>query len=218
MTSANSFKVVQTKLLTDDILLLELRPNFPFQYEAGDYLMLGFNEDEKKPYSIASAPRNDGLIELHIRNQAGTPFMAELFKVEVGQELLVSGPNRQYELDKNLISYPYNIILIGGGTGFAPMKSLLDELLAQNFTNQIDFYWGASKKECLYLHDEMQELDSKHKNLTYHSVLNGNVHEQVIKDFTDLSSKRIYLCGPWDMVSVAKNDFLKVGLLAKNYN
>jgi CDP-4-dehydro-6-deoxyglucose reductase len=218
MTSKNTFKVTKTQLLTHDIMLLEIKSSLPFQYQAGDYLMLGFNEGEKKPYSIASSPRGDGLIELHIRNQADTPFMAELFKVEVGQQLQIDGPNKQYQLDKNLTTYPNDIILIGGGTGFAPMKSLLDELLAQKFSNKIYFYWGATKPEFFYMHEQMLALEKKHQNLVYNEVLNGDVHQQVIADFESLATSRIYLCGPWDMVSSAKKDFLKVGLLEKNYN
>ena len=151
MPDIYTFTVQKTKLATEDTILLLLKSNAPFEYQAGDYIMLGMDSEEFKPYSIASAPRADGLIELHIRNQADTPFMAELFEVKVGQVLYVTGPNKQYSLD----DCAQDIILIGGGTGFAPMKSLLDALLADKCANQIQFYWGASKIEDFYLHDEM---------------------------------------------------------------
>ncbi len=214
MPDIYTFTVQKTKLATEDTMLLLLKSNAPFEYQAGDYIMLGMDSEEFKPYSIASAPRADGLIELHIRNQADTPFMAELFEVKVGQVLYVTGPNKQYSLD----DCAQDIILIGGGTGFAPMKSLLDALLADKCANQIQFYWGASKIEDFYLHDEMMALSEQHKNLTYTEVMTGLVHKKVMADFTDLSDKRVYLCGPWNMISTVKEDFIEQGLLEENYN
>jgi len=214
MPDTYTFTVQKTKLATEDTMLLLLKSNTPFEYQAGDYIMLSMDGEEFKPYSIASAPREDGLIELHIRNQADTPFMAKLFEVKVGQVLYVTGPNKQYSLD----DCAQDIILIGGGTGFAPMKSLLDALLADKCANQIQFYWGASKVEDFYLHDEMMALSEQHENLTYTEVMTGLVHEKVMADFTDLSDKRVYLCGPWNMISTVKEDFIKQGLLEENYN
>jgi len=214
MSDKYTFTVQETKLATDDTLLLLLKPTSDFQYQAGDYIMLGMDEEEFKPYSIASAPRKDGLIELHIRNQADTPFMAKLFEVKVGQVLYVTGPNKQYSLE----DCDQDIILIGGGTGFAPMKSLLDALLADKCTNQIQFYWGVSTLEDCYLHDKMTELALQNSQLNYIEVVDELVHKKVLVDYPNLADKRVYLCGPWDMNTQAKKDFLAAGLLEENYN
>lgn len=216
MTDKLIFSVQKTELATKDTMLLLLKPNLPFSYEVGDYIMLGMDEEEFKPYSIASGPRKDGLIELHIRNQADTPFMAKLFEVKEGQKLLVTGPNKQYVLDDDFAGK--DIILIGGGTGFAPMKALLDGLLASKITNNILFYWGASKTEDFYLHDDMIALSEQHENLMYEEVMPSLVHEKVMADFADLANKRVYLCGPWNMINTVKTDFMAQGLLEENYN
>lgn len=218
MTKPIKAKVQTKKLFTADTLLLQLRACEPFQYAAGDYLMAGFDAEDLKPFSIASSPRNDGLIELHIRNRLGTKFMEDLFKITVGDELIISGPNKQYQLDNELDNYQHDIILVAGGTGFAPMKSILDELLAQNFKNKIYFYWGATKQEDFYLHSEMIGLEKHHDNLVYMEVLSGFVHQQVLVEHPNLADKRIYLCGAWDMNTKAKEDFLLAGLAEENYN
>lgn len=218
MTKQINAKVQAKKLFTTDTLLLQLRACEPFQYAAGDYLMAGFDSEDLKPFSIASSPRNDGLIELHIRNRLGTQFMEDLFKIAVGDELIISGPNKQYQLDDGLDNYQQDMILVAGGTGFAPMKSILDELLAQNFNQKIYFYWGATKQEDFYLHNEMIALEKHHDNLVYTEVLSSLVHQQVLVDYPNLADKRVYLCGTWDMVTAAKKAFLGAGLAEENYN
>ncbi len=228
MDKLQKFKVQQTQKLTHDTLRLTLKPCMPFQYQAGDYLLLGFEKDLLKPFSIACGPQSNGLIELHIRNRDNTDFMHQLFSVSEGDELFVAGPNPQYQLDKNICSRPQTILLVAGGTGFAPMKSLLDELLAKACNNPIEFYWGANCLEDLYLRNSLVLLAHQHNNLTYHEVLSspaegflgamGKVHEQVLKNQPDLTHARVYLCGPWDMVTQAKEDYLAAGLAENAYN
>ena len=226
--SPTIFKVQQASTLTEDTILLCLSSSTPFLHQAGDYIMLGFVEDDLKPFSIACAPKEDGSIELHIRNREDTEFMQRLFTVATGDELLVTGPNKQYQLDEDICQLEQDIILIGGGTGFAPMKALLDELLNNLCTNNIDFYWGVSHQADLYLREDMLKLAQLHGNLKYHEVLSSNdsnnaitaknVHEQVLIDHPDLTNKRVYLCGAWDMTTTAKTAFIKAGLLEINYN
>ena len=203
-------KVVHATPLAPQIIQLLLQPEMPIPYQAGDYLMLGFHADDLKPFSIAAAPRDDGLLECHIRNQADSDWMKQLFAVKTGDHLVMQGPKPQMQLKNGDLP----MIFVAGGTGFAPMKALLDEAIRQNRQAPMAFYWGARHTEELYMHQSMLELAQQHANLSYIPVISeespewtgkkGLVHQQVLADFGDLSGQEIYLCGPWPMVQAAK--------------
>ena len=222
MSDIHTLKVVHIEHLTTDIIQLLMKPDFPISYSAGQYIMLGFNTDELKPFSIAAAPREDGLIECHIRRQADSDWMNRLFAVTVGDSLIMQGPKDQMSIQP--AHQP--ILFVAGGTGFAPMKALLDELLRQNVEVPMHFYWGARHADELYLHDMMQDLERKHANLLYIPVvseedatwqgLTGLVHKQVLKDYPSLEHKTVYMCGPWPMMEAAKADFSEAGLAITN--
>lgn len=216
--STHRLKVVKSNLLTPNIIQLLLQPEQPISYQSGDYMMLGFETNELKPFSIASAPREDGLLECHIRNQENSPWMQNLFAVATGDTLVMTGPKPQMQLQSNTSA----VIFVAGGTGFAPMKALLEELLRQKAPQPIEFYWGARNSQELYMQDIMLDLSQQHDNLNYIPVVSGEpqnwtgktgmVHQQVLKDHPDLASYTVYLCGPWDMVQTAKQDFFDAGL------
>ena len=219
MTSPiHPLKVVHVEKLAPQIIRLLMKPEHPIAYAAGQYIMLGFNSEELKPFSIASAPREDGLLECHIRNQDDSKWMQTLFAIKAGDTLVMQGPKDQMQLQP--AHQP--IIFVAGGTGFAPMKALLDSLFRQHVGVPVHFYWGARTVEDLYLHDEMVTLMQTHMNLEYIPVisepasdwqgLTGKVHEQVLKQQPNLQHTTVYMCGPWPMIQTAKQDFLAAGL------
>jgi CDP-4-dehydro-6-deoxyglucose reductase len=221
--------LVRRESLTDDTCKLFLQPSEPFHYRGGQYVMLGFNDTELKPFSIAAAHHQDDLIELHIRDHDHTDWMTQLFSLDTGAKLRVKGPNDQYHLDAEAVKAETHspIILIAGGTGFAPMKAVLDELLAQEAHPLIEFYWGARTLNDLYDHDTMVQLAETHRLLRYTPVLSqeqatdvyfGLVHEQVLADRPDLSGARVLVCGPWPMQEAAKADFIAAGLDETQFN
>lgn len=216
-------KVVHSEQLAPQILQLLMQPEKPIAYQAGDYLMLGFTTKELKPFSIAAAPREDGLLECHIRNQADSEWMQALFSVKTGDQLVMQGPKAQMQLQ----AQTGPIIFVAGGTGFAPMKALLEELLRQNPSQTLYFYWGARTQADLYMHQSMLDLSTNYDNVTYIPVISDNtqdwpgktglVHQQVLQDHPQLANFTVYLCGPWDMVQTAKQDFLNAGLADKHF-
>ncbi len=219
MTAAiHPLKVVHVEQLAPQIIQLLLKPEHPIAYASGQYIMLGFNAEDLKPFSIASAPRVDGLLECHIRNQADSEWMQQLFAVKVGDTLVMEGPEDQMQLQP--AHQP--IIFVAGGTGYAPLKALLDSLLKENVGVPIHFYWGARTVEDLYMHKLMLNLMQTHANLEYIPViseqtdqwsgLKGLVHEQVLKQHPNLQHTTVYMCGPWPMMQQAKIDFFAAGL------
>ncbi|MDG4811486.1 FAD-binding oxidoreductase [Hydrogenovibrio sp. 3SP14C1] len=228
-TALQPMTVEQTEKLTENTLLLLLRPSKEFIYHGGQYVMLGLVPTDLKPFSIASSSRTDGLIELHIRNQDNSQWMQDLFALQPGTNVYIDGPNNQYELDPIETLKKHTIILVAGGTGFAPMKALLDELLQQKEADalSIEFYWGARSDEDLYLNQDMQKLAESHPNIRYISSVSGDfaehpdqrgIHHKVLQDHSDLSQARVYLCGPWPMVESAKASFVEAGLAPDAFN
>jgi len=207
-------KVVQANKLASQIIQLLLKPEQPITYTSGDYIMLGFDTEELKPFSIADAPRSDGLIECHIRNHPENNWMKQLFEVQVGDNLVMQGPKAQLSLQPAHEA----IIFDAGGTGFAPLRALLNESLRQNIAVPITFYWGARCVEELYLHNWMIDLAQKHPHIEYIPVISddftdwqgetGLVHNTVIKEHPNLERHTLYMCGPWPMIQTAKEAFL----------
>ncbi|RUM90105.1 MAG: hypothetical protein DSZ27_09615 [Thiomicrospira sp.] len=226
-TALQPMSVEKTEKLTENTLLLLLRPSKEFVYHGGQYVMLGLVPTDLKPFSIASASRTDDLIELHIRNQDNSQWMQDLFALKPGETVYIDGPNNQYELDPIDMLKSRRIILVAGGTGFAPMKALLDELLKQDQSLSIEFYWGARSEEDLYLDQAMQQLADSHPNIRYITSVSGDfvehpdqrgIHHKVLQDHSDLTQTRVYLCGPWPMVESAKGSFIEAGLSPDAFN
>ncbi|VAW46303.1 hypothetical protein MNBD_GAMMA03-1772 [hydrothermal vent metagenome] len=221
MNTLHLLKVVHAEPLTPQIIQLLFKPEHPIAYASGQYIMLGFDAGDLKPFSIASAPRDDGLIECHIRNQADSEWMQKLFAVQTGDQLVMEGPKDQISLQP--AHQP--IIFMAGGTGFAPMKALLETLLKEKIGVPIHFYWGARSRSELYMHKEMIALTDIHPNLEYIPVLSENsedwngatglVHQQVLKEHPNLTHITLYMCGPWPMIQAAKTMFLDAGLNAQ---
>ncbi len=218
MDSLHVLKVVHTELLTNQIIQVLCKPEHPIAYASGQYIMLGFDAEDLKPFSIAAAPRDDGLIECHIRNEADSEWMQKLFAVQTGDQLVMEGPKDQIKLQP--AHQP--VILLAGGTGFTAIKALLEALLKEKAGVPIYLYWGARSQADLYLHKEMIALTETHANLEYIPVLSeekeawngatGLVHEQVLKEHPSLQHFTLYMCGPWPMIQTAKTEFEAAGM------
>jgi CDP-4-dehydro-6-deoxyglucose reductase len=218
MSDFHTLKVVQIHPFTPDIIQLLMKPDFPIAYSAGQYIMLGFEQSDLKPFSIAAAPRDDGLIECHIRVQADNDWMNRLCALQAGNGLIMQGPKDQMRV----MPAHQPIVFVAGGTGFAPLKALLEEYLRQHTQVPLHFYWGARQVSDLYQHQTLQEWCNTYANLNYVPVVSqpddswhgatGLVHHQVLKDMPTLAHKTVYLCGPWPMLQAAKTDFLAADL------
>jgi len=211
-------KVVHANHLTSDIIQLLMQAEHPITYTSGDYIMLGFEEQDLKPFSIASAPREDGLIECHIRKQSDSEWMEKLFSTQAGDKLVMQGPKKQMALK----SAHETILFVAGGTGFAPLRALLIESLRQEISVPICFYWGARSADELYMHEWLIELTEKHGHIDYIPVVSdktdnwqgetGLVHETVLKQHPNMAHNTVYMCGPWPMIQTAKQAFFDAGL------
>jgi len=226
MASDNTQRLVcqvdYVKPLTDHIVQISLHPinAVRFHYLAGQYLKIITADGQQTPFSIASAPLGGKQIELHICHTKDNIYSNTLLKeVQQTGRLTISGPFGHCIYHKEFL---YPTILLAGGTGFAPLKAIIEQALAEGDNTPKHLYWGAKAASDLYLHELAQHWAKTVENFRYTAVLSepadnwqgktGLVHAAVVQDYTDLSHYQIYAAGPPDMVFIALQAFELLGL------
>jgi CDP-4-dehydro-6-deoxyglucose reductase, E3 len=210
------------------IVSLKLPANERLQYLAGQYLDLLLKDGRRRSFSIATAPDDDALLELHVRHVPGGYFSGALFNEYKGREILrFEGPLGTFylreESDKPLV-------FVAGGTGFAPIKAIIEHALHHELQRPMVLYWGVRSLRDLYLPDLPAHWQAKHREFRFIPVLSdplvedrwpgrtGLVHKAVMADFSDLSGYQIYACGGPAMIDAAKRAFTSErGLPAEDF-
>ena len=209
--------IIERETVNDAIIKVRLQPKLetPFPYKPGQYLELQ-HAGKSYPLSIASHP-DDTFIELHLLDADYSP-LPEPLSVAIKQhdEVVIHGPLGDAYLREDSTS---PILLVAGGTGFAPMKSIIQHLVSKGSRRPIHLFWGARDPQFLYLHDQLHLWDKHIPNFQYTPVISepnhqwdglvGLVHEHVLALYDNLADYDIYLAGPIPMLRVAREDFLK---------
>jgi len=217
-------RVEKMALLTHDIMKLQLKlpETERLQFMAGQYLEILLKDGKRRAFSIANAPHDDEFIELHIRHVPDGHFGDYVFEGLKEKTLLrIEGPLGSYFLREDS---DRPIILMGGGTGFAPLKGMLEHAFFINVKRPIHLFCGARAKRDLYMEEMVTNWLQQYPNLKFTPVLSeaseqdnwkgekGLVHESVIKHYPDLSGFDVYLSGPPPMVKAGMELFYKKGL------
>lgn len=217
-------KVEKVEALTTTIQRIVLAPCQPFNFIAGQYLQVVMAKDDKRPFSIANAPREDGRIELHIGAEPGNLYATQVVdKCKVGETVEIEGGLGEAHLDS---SPTQPIILLAGGTGFSYTLSILQALLSEPLSKPIHLYWGARKVEDMYAFDELNAFSAQYPLFKFIPVVefpddswsgkSGWVHQAVLDDKKDLSDYQVYVAGRFEMAKVVRDDFVKQGLSPNN--
>ena len=199
------------------IVRLKLPTSERLQYLAGQYIDLLLKDGHRRSFSLATPPHADELLELHIRHTPGGLFTDPLFTTWKGREILrFEGPLGAFYLREDSDK---PVIFVAGGTGFAPIKAIIEHMLHHRIPREIVLYWGARAKRDLYLADLPGKWQTENPNFTFIPVLSdpapddawpgrtGLVHQAVMDDFKDLSGYQVYACGAPPMIDAARRDF-----------
>lgn len=220
-------RATKIEKLNHDVIRLHLKlpSSERLQFLAGQYIDLLLREGKKRSFSLANAPHNDDTLELHIRHYDGGLFSEYAFhELKESTLLRFEGPLGTFFLREDS---ERPIIMVAGGTGFAPIKGIMEHALHIGDRRPIHFYWGVRKQEDLYLEQLAQSWADEHKHITYTPVLSeieekdnwqgrtGFVHQAILKDIEDLSNYEVYACGPPPMVHAVLDSFVGHGLPAE---
>lgn len=220
-------RVQKLTRVAPDVMILELRlpGGEPLQFLAGQYIEILLKEHRRRAFSLANAPNNDGCLQLHIRQIPGGVFTNHVFSGMKERDILrINGPHGSFFLrddsDKPML-------LVAGGTGFAPIKAIVEHAIAERIKRPMTIYWGGRRRTDLYLAELAEEWAKKYANIHFVPVLSdspesdgwqgrtGFVHEAAMQDFSDLSRHQVYVCGTPAMVAAARRDFVKHRSLAE---
>ena len=198
------------------ILKLKLPATESFHFLPGQYIDFLLADGKRRSFSLAGQP-GEGLLELHIRHYPGGTFSRHVFEELKPRTILrIEGPLGTFILREDSDK---PIIFMAGGTGFAPIKGIIQQALASGTLRQMVLYWGARTLADLYMGELAGRFQAEHPNFTFIPVLSepraedhwpgrtGLVHEAILADFDDLSGYEVYACGAPVMVDAGKRAF-----------
>ncbi|MDA9086732.1 CDP-6-deoxy-delta-3,4-glucoseen reductase [Methylophilaceae bacterium] len=212
-------KVESLTRLNHDVMqmFLKLPAKETFRFKAGQYIEFIMGDGSRRAFSMANAPL-DSMIELHLRLIEGGKFTSFVFN-EMKEKSIhrIEGPIGQFYLRDS----EKPIIFIAGGTGFAPIKSIIEDMIANKNKRKIYLYRGVRSEKDFYMNELVNDWIKKLEDLTYIPVVedglsedarSGYVHHAVLEDFKNLNDIQVYCCGAPGLVENAFKDLTKSGL------
>ena len=202
------------------VIRLQLPANDTMKYHAGQYVEVLLRDGDRRSYSMANAPftqlETPGL-ELHLRHMPGGKFTDHVFGAMKEKEILrIEGPYGSFFLREDSAK---PIVMVASGTGFAPIKAMIEHMQFKNITRPAVLYWGGRRPADLYQNDWILAKVQEMPHLRYVPVISnalpedgwlgrtGFVHQAVLEDFSDLSSHQVYACGAPIVVESARADY-----------
>jgi CDP-4-dehydro-6-deoxyglucose reductase len=204
------------------VLQLQLPATETFKFYAGQYVELILKDGKRRSYSMANPPHSATALELHIRHLPGGLFTDHVFGVGATQmkerEILrIEGPLGSFFLREDS---QLPIVMVASGTGFAPIKAIIEHMVHQNIKRPVTLYWGGRRPCDLYMHALAQSWAATIPNFSYVPVVSdalsedawtgrtGFVHKAVMEDFPNLSGYQVYACGAPIVVDSARREFV----------
>ena len=217
-------RVAQLERLSHDVMRvkLQLPAADVMQFHAGQYIEFILRDGARRSYSMANAPHRlletgAPMVDLHIRHMPGGKFTDHVFGAMKEKEILrIEGPYGSFYLRDDS---PKPIVMLASGTGFAPVKAILEHMQFMGITRDVVLYWGGRRPHDLYLDAWVREQQAAMPHLRYVPVVSdalpedgwtgrtGFVHQAVLQDLPDLSGHQVYACGAPIVVDSARKDF-----------
>lgn len=220
-------RVTRMERASHDVIVLHLQlpAADAFQYHAGQYVEFLLRDGDRRSYSMANAPHTQAAtpqMELHIRHMPGGKFTDQVFGTMKEKDILrIEGPYGSFYLREDSDK---PIVLLASGTGFAPIKAIIEHMRHQGITRPATLYWGGRRPADLYQSAWVEEQLTSMPNLRYVPVISdalaedgwsgrtGFVHQAVLQDIPDLSGHEVYACGAPIVVESARRDYAAAGL------
>lgn len=217
-------RVMQLQQLNHDVMCLSLRlPQVQqFNYLAGQYLDILLRDGRRRSFSIANMPQAGVDLELHVRRVPGGSFTNQIFTTMKERDLLrFQGPFGTFFLREES---DRPVLFMAGGTGFAPIKAIVEQAIARGIKRPMHVFWGVRTVHDLYMAGIPLAWAAQHDNIKYTSVLSeveegkrwegelGWVHEALLAHYPDLSGYEVYMSGPPPMIDAAYSVFIEHGL------
>ena len=213
-------RVQSLERLTEDSMRLQLKlpANERLMFLAGQYIEFLLKDGSRRSFSMANAPHDAEFVELHVRHVAGGQFTDHVFgKMKERDILRFEGPFGTFFLREDS---ELPIVFVASGTGFAPIKAILEHAFNKGIARPMTLYWGGRRPKDLYMNALAESWVAAQPNFRYVPVVSealpedgwtgrtGFVHRAVMEDFPDLSGHQVYACGVPVMVDSAKRDFV----------
>lgn len=223
IATVHSGTVARLERLAEDVMrvLVDLPEGKAPDFEAGQYIDILLDDGQRRAFSFANAPHTRDQIELHVRLIPGGRFTTHVFEgMKVGDTLRFEGPRGSFTLRDSM----HPILFVAGATGFAPIKSIVEDAFQRGMQRPMRLYWGVRQRKDLYMLELCEQWQKAHPNFSVVPVVSepsegdgwtgrtGLVHEAMLADFADLSGHEVYLCGSVKMVETAVPAFLAQGL------
>jgi CDP-4-dehydro-6-deoxyglucose reductase, E3 len=215
-------RVTKKELLTDDVVILHLQlpSSERLQFLAGQYIEFILRNGKRRAFSIANAPHTEFGLELHLRLVKGGEFTAYVFnELQEKAIMRIEAPFGSFHLREESDK---PIIFAATGTGFAPIKGIIEHMLYHDIQRPMTLYWGGRQLKDLYMHDLCKRWAEHVPTFTYIPVLSkpepnwtgrtGYVQQAATEDSNDLSGYEAYVCGLPNMVDDAQQQFAAHGL------
>ncbi|MFP8778729.1 CDP-6-deoxy-delta-3,4-glucoseen reductase [Hydrogenophaga sp. RWCD_12] len=220
-------RVLSMERASHDVIVLKLQlpAADTFQYHAGQYVEFLLRDGDRRSYSMANAPHTQAaspVVELHIRHMPGGKFTDHVFGPMKEKDILrVEGPYGGFYLREDSEK---PMVLLASGTGFAPIKAIVEHMRHKDITRPATLYWGGRRPADLYQAAWIEEQLAAMPNLRYVPVISdalpedawtgrtGFVHRAVVDDTPDLSGHEVYACGAPIVIESARKDYAAAGL------
>lgn len=220
-------RVIRLERLNHDVMgmSLKLPQNQQFNYLAGQYIDILLRDGRRRSFSIANMPGQDGELQLHARLVPGGFFTHQIFNTMKERDLLrFQGPLGTFFLR---LDSDRPVILVAGGTGFAPIKAIVEQAIERKSKRPMHLFWGVRSEQDLYMDDLARQWSDQHAHIRYTPVLSeagpepngtwqtGWVHDAVVERYPDLSRHEVYMSGPPPMIDAGYSAFEERGLPAE---
>mgnify|MGYP003590816452 CR=1 FL=1 len=220
-------RVERLERVAPDVMLIELKlpGSEKFEYLAGQYVEILLPGGKRRAFSLASVP-GEGSLQLHVRHVRGGSFTGHVFDgMKVRDLLRINGPHGSFFLREDSDK---PMLLIAKGTGFAPIKAVVERAIACGLSRPMHIYWGGKRRSDLYLSDLAAGWAQSHSHIRFVPVLSdadaedrwdgrtGLAHLAAMEDFPDLSGYQAYVCGSPAMVAAARRDLVGRGALPED--